>query len=113
MERYGQVRILREDGRLILEVIDPALLTEIRNHRQTAALIESVIDDRRAVLFPHTRGMVKMALTNIGFPAEDLAGYVTGAPLEVSVRSTTLEGKPLNLREYQKDAGQVFHAGGS
>lgn len=113
MERYGQVRILREDGRLILETLDPALLAEIRNHRQTAPLIESVLDDHRAVLLPHTRGMVKMALTNIGFPAEDLAGYATGAPLEVDIRETTLEGKPLNLREYQKDAVQVFHAGGT
>lgn len=113
MERYGQVRILREDGRLILETLDPALLAEIRNHRQTAPLIESVLDDHRAVLLPHTRGMVKMALTNIGFPAEDLAGYAAGTPLEVDVRSTTLEGKPLNLREYQKDAVQVFHAGGT
>lgn len=113
MERYGQVRILREDGQLILETIDPALMTEILNHRQIAPFIDKPIDERRATLFPHTRGMVKMALTNIGFPAEDLAGYVTGAPLEVSIRATTLEGKPLNLREYQKDAGQVFHAGGS
>jgi DNA excision repair protein ERCC-3 len=113
MERYGQVRILREDGKLILETIDPALMTEIQNHRQTAPFIDQVLDSRRATLFPHTRGMVKMALTNIGFPAEDLAGYVTGAPLELAVRSTTLEGKPLSLREYQKDAGQVFHAGGS
>jgi DNA excision repair protein ERCC-3 len=113
MERYGQVRILREDGRLILETLDPALLAEIRNHRQTAPLIDSVLDDHRAVLLPHTRGMVKMALTNIGFPAEDLAGYAAGTPLEVDVRSTTLEGKPLNLREYQKDAVQVFHAGGT
>jgi DNA excision repair protein ERCC-3 len=31
----------------------------------------------------------------------------------VDIRQTTLEGKPLNLRDYQKDAGQVFHAGGS
>ena len=113
MERYGQVRIMREDGQLVLETIDPALMSEILNHRQIAPYIDKPIDDRRATLFPHTRGMVKMALTNIGFPAEDLAGYVTGAPLEVSVRSTTLEGKPLNLREYQRDAGQVFHAGGS
>jgi DNA excision repair protein ERCC-3 len=113
MERYGQVRILREGGRLILETLDPALLVEIRNHRQTAPLIDSVLDDHRAVLLPHTRGMVKMALTNIGFPAEDLAGYAAGTPLEVEVRSTTLEGKPLNLREYQKDAVQVFHAGGT
>ena len=113
MERYGQVRILREDGMLILETLDPALMTEILNHRQIAPFIDKPLDDRRASLFPHTRGMVKMALTNIGFPAEDLAGYVTGTPLEVSIRTTTLEGKPLNLREYQKDAGQVFHAGGS
>jgi len=113
MERYGQVRILREDGRMILEAQDPALLTEIRNHRQTSALIDSVIDEHRVTLFPHTRGAVKMALTNIGFPAEDLAGYVTGAPLEVDVREKTLEGKPLNLRQYQNDAVQVFHAGGS
>jgi DNA excision repair protein ERCC-3 len=113
MERYGQVRILREDGMLILETIDPALMSEILNHRQIAPFIDKPLDDRRASLFPHTRGMVKMALTNIGFPAEDLAGYVTGTPLEVSIRTTTLEGKPLNLREYQKDAGQVFHAGGS
>lgn len=113
MERYGQVRIIREGNQLILETIDPELMTEILNHRQTAAYIDKPLDDRRATLFPHTRGMVKMALTNIGFPAEDLAGYVTGAPLEMKVREITLEGKPLNLRTYQKDAGQVFHAGGS
>lgn len=113
MERYGQVRILREDGKMILEAQDPALLTEIRNHRQTSALIESVLDDHRVTLFPHTRGAVKMALTNIGFPAEDLAGYAPGAPLDVDIRTTTLEGKPLNLRQYQNDAVQVFHAGGS
>ncbi len=113
MERYGQVRIVREDGRMILEAQDPALLTEIRNHRQTSALIDSVIDEHRVSLFPHTRGAVKMALTNIGFPAEDLAGYVSGAPLDVDIRGQTLEGKPLNLRQYQNDAVQVFHAGGS
>ena len=36
MERYGQVRILREDGKLILETIDPALMAEIKAHRQLA-----------------------------------------------------------------------------
>jgi DNA excision repair protein ERCC-3 len=113
MERYGQVRILRENGMLILETIDPILMTEFRNHRQTAPYLDQVLDDRRSTLFPHTRGMIKMALTNIGFPAEDLAGYVAGTPLEVSIRGTTLEGKPLKLRQYQVDAGQVFHAGGS
>lgn len=113
MERYGQVRIAREDGKLILETLDPALMIEFLNHRQIAPFIDQPIDSRRATLFPHTRGMIKMALTNIGFPAEDLAGYVTGTPMPVSIREKTLEGKPLNLRQYQLDAGQVFHAGGT
>jgi DNA excision repair protein ERCC-3 len=113
MERYGQVRILRRDGRLVIETDDPILMTEIANHRQTAGHIESIIDETSAYLLPHSRGMLKMALTNIGFPAEDLAGYAEGAPLQVDIRETTLEGKPLHLRDYQKDAGQVFHAGGS
>jgi len=113
MERYGQVRISREDGKLILETVDPVLMTEFLNHRQIAPYIDQPLDSRKATLHPHTRGMIKMALTNIGFPAEDLAGYVTGTPLDVSIRETTLEGKPLNLREYQLDAGRVFHAGGS
>jgi len=89
------------------------LMTEILNHRQIAPFIESVIDETSAYLLPHSRGMIKMALTNIGFPAEDLAGYVEGAPMAVALRETTLEKKSLKLRDYQKDAGQVFHAGGS
>ena len=113
MERYGQVRILRRDGMLVLETEDPMLLTEILNHRQTAPYVERPLDERSAVLMPHTRGMIKMALTNIGFPAEDLAGYTTGAPLQLSLRETTLGGMPLRLRDYQKDAAQVFHAGGT
>ncbi len=113
MERYGQVRILRRDGRLVIETDDPILMTEFLNHRQTAPYIESPIDETSAYLMPHARGMLKMALTNIGFPAEDLAGYIEGSPLAVDIRETTLEGKPLKLRDYQKDASQVFHAGGS
>ena len=113
MERYGQVRIVRDEGQLIIETLDPALMTEFMQHRQTAAFIDKQIDSCRATLFPHTRGMIKMALTNIGFPAEDLAGYVTGTPLSVSLRDTMLTGPMLSLRDYQVDAAQVFHAGGS
>jgi DNA excision repair protein ERCC-3 len=113
MERYGQVRILRRDGKLILETDDPVLMTEILNHRQIAPHIEAPIDANSAYLLPHSRGTIKMALTNIGFPAEDTAGYVEGAPLTVAVREQTVEGKPLYLRDYQVDAARVFHAGGS
>jgi DNA excision repair protein ERCC-3 len=113
MGRYGLVRLARRDGQLVLSAEDGQLFDELLNHRDIAPFVDHRLDDHEAVLVPHCRGMVKMALTQIGFPAEDLAGYVTGAPLAVSFREKTLEGKILNLRDYQDEAAQVFHAGGS
>lgn len=113
MDRYGMVRLLRSEQGLCLEADDPALLAELCRHREIAVHLAADPVGNRAVLQPHARGPVKVALTQIGFPAEDLAGYTEGHPLEVSLRETTLEGKPMVLRDYQDSASRVFHAGGS
>jgi DNA excision repair protein ERCC-3 len=117
MDRYGIVRLRRADEGLVLEADDAALLDEICRHREIAAHIaeqpEHFPGTGRALLLPHARGPVKVALTQIGFPAEDLAGYAEGHPLELSLRETTLDGKPMRLRDYQDAASRVFHAGGS
>ena len=42
-------RLIREDGKLIIETLDPALMTEILQHRQTANYIDQPIDSRRAL----------------------------------------------------------------
>ena len=49
----------------------------------------------------------------IGFPVEDLAGYVEGAAYDIAIRPITLEGVPFEVRRYQQEAADVFHAGGS
>jgi DNA excision repair protein ERCC-3 len=50
----------------------------------------------------------------VGYPAEDLAGYVAGAPLAIHLLPRTRgEDLPFVLRRYQEDAAAVFHAGGS
>ena len=54
-----------------------------------------------------------MHLTNSGFPVEDLAGYISGDPLPISLRKETLSGKEFVLRDYQKEAAQIFYASGS
>jgi DNA excision repair protein ERCC-3 len=117
MDRYGIVRLRRTDEGLVLEADDPALMDEICRHREIASHIaeqpEHFLNSGRALLLPHARGPVKVALTQIGFPAEDLAGYAEGHPLALSLRETTLEGKPMRLRDYQEGASRVFHAGGS
>ncbi len=120
MDRYGMVRLRRSEEGLVLEADDAALLAEICRHKEVNSHIaEAPSEDprdpkcRRAVLLPHARGPVKVALTQIGFPAEDLAGYAEGHPLDVDLRDVMLDGRPMKLRDYQDSASRVFHAGGS
>jgi DNA excision repair protein ERCC-3 len=113
MDRYGQVRLTRGSDGLYLEAEDPALLQEICRHREIRAHLDGEPEGGKAKLLAHARGPVKVALTQIGFPAEDLAGYAQGKPLDVSLRESTLEGKPMKLRDYQEAAAQVFYSGGT
>ena len=60
------------------------------------------------VVHPSERGHLKQALLKVGWPAEDLAGYVDGEAHAIALRE---EG--WSLRGYQKEAAEGFWAGGS
>ncbi|SHK41657.1 DNA repair helicase XPB [Fibrobacter sp. UWB12] len=113
MARYGLLRLKKEDGRLMMESDDKIMFLEICKLRDVEPFIIEYIDDTHVVVDPERRGHLKMVLTNSGFPVEDLAGYTVGDPLPIRLRETTVSGKPFNLRDYQKDAAQVFYASGS
>ena len=113
MARYGLLRLKKEDGRLTMESDDKLMFLEICKLRDVEPFIIEYIDDTHVVVDPERRGHLKMVLTNAGFPVEDLAGYTVGDPLPIKLRETTVSGKPFNLRDYQKDAAQVFYASGS
>ena len=113
MARYGLLRLRKEVDRLLLESDDTYMFTEICHLKEVEPFILKFLDDSHAEVDPERRGHLKMALTNAGFPAEDLAGYVQGDPLPIKLRETTLEGKEFKLRDYQKEAAQVFYASGS
>ena len=113
MARYGLLRLRKEVDRLLLESDDTYMFTEICHLKEVEPFILKFLDDSHAEVDPERRGHLKMALTNAGFPVEDLAGYVQGDPLPIKLRETTLEGKEFKLRDYQKEAAQVFYASGS
>jgi DNA excision repair protein ERCC-3 len=60
------------------------------------------------VVHASERGTLKQALLKLGWPAEDLAGYVDGEAHPIALRE---EG--WSLRSYQKDAAESFWHGGS
>ena len=113
MARYGLLRLKKEDGRLTMESDDKLMFLEICKLKDVEPFIIEHIDDTHVVVDPERRGHLKMVLTNAGFPVEDLAGYTVGDPLPIQLRETTVSGKPFKLRDYQKDAAQVFYASGS
>ncbi|MBI3972009.1 MAG: DEAD/DEAH box helicase [Chloroflexi bacterium] len=114
VSRYGRVKLVKDGDRLVLRSDDAALLVEIAHHRRLAPFIRGRRPDGSLLVDPAQRGHVKHALVQFGYPAEDLAGYVDGAPLEIQLREITAsEGEPLRLRDYQRGAADVFYASGT
>ncbi|HLI51573.1 MAG TPA: helicase-associated domain-containing protein, partial [Thermomicrobiaceae bacterium] len=113
VSRYGRVKLVRDGDRLLLTSEDPALLVEVAHHRRLAPLLSGQTPDGSLIVDPAQRGHVKQMLVQFGYPAEDLAGYVPGAPLELALRDRTREDLPWELRDYQTDAVAAFHASGS
>ena len=111
-ERYGLVRLEREDGALWLRSPDSTLLRELARAADVAPLITTA--DGGCRVAEQSRGAVKRALIRLGYPVDDLAGFRAGARLEhYALRERTLSGNPFVLRHYQREAARVFWAGGA
>ena len=111
--RYGRLKLVRRGGDLLLTSDDAALVAEVLRHKQVAPFVLASVDAHTLRVDPARRGYIKQALVNIGYPAEDLAGYVEGERLAFELRRLTLTGQPFNLRAYQSEAAEIFYAGGA
>jgi DNA excision repair protein ERCC-3 len=111
--RYGRVKLVKEGGNLFLVSVDVPLMLEIAGTATVRAMISPTDDVTRLRVLPGLRGHVKQALVKIGYPVEDLAGYVEGEHLDVQLRSVTAAGLPFAIRAYQQEAREVFYAGGT
>jgi DNA excision repair protein ERCC-3 len=96
-----------KDGNLVLECDSEPLLLELCNRKELQGYIETPISKKSAIVSSLVRGKLKIVLTELGFPVQDTAGYVKGEPLNIELRPT------FALRDYQKDAAQIFYASGS
>ncbi|MGB4869948.1 MAG: DNA repair helicase XPB [Candidatus Promineifilaceae bacterium] len=111
--RYGRVRLIRRAEDLLLTSTDVPLILELQRRKELMPYLIAQEDPHTLRVNPGRRGHIKQALVNIGYPAEDLAGYVSGDHVDFDVRLLTQGGKPFALRHYQQEAGEVFYAGGA
>ena len=111
MDRYGRLKLIKHPAHgLVLETTDRAVLTEIRRHKKIKPMLGTAIDEDSVTVHPSERGRLKQELLKVGWPAEDLAGYVDGEahPIELSQ-----EHEQWQLRDYQEMAAESFWEGGS
>ncbi|MHC4451199.1 MAG: DNA repair helicase XPB [Planctomycetota bacterium] len=107
--RYGRVRLLQEGELLILESDDLALILEASRNPGVKKFILDTLDSRRLSVDPAMRGHIKQAMIKLGFPVEDLAGYVEGGELDIQLD----EREDFKVRRYQQESVDAFWAGGS
>ncbi len=111
--RFGRLRLLKEGSDLLLESSDRNVILEVLHAKSVRPFIQEELDATRLKVDPRHRGLLKQALIKIGYPVEDLAGYVDGAALDVELLDVARSGEPFHLRDYQRDAVEIFYAAGS
>jgi DNA excision repair protein ERCC-3 len=84
------------------------VLTEVLRSTKVKGLLGNRVDEDTVVVHPSERGHLKQVLLKLGWPAEDLAGYVDG-----EAHAIALDQREWTLRPYQHQAADSFWHGGS
>jgi len=109
MARYGRLTLEKDPVHgLVLHTTDRPVLEEVLRHRKIQPLLGARVDELSVVVHASERGHLKQELLRVGWPAEDLAGYVDGEahPIELNEDGWA-------LRPYQRQAVEGFWHGGS
>ncbi len=109
MARYGRLRLETDPVHgLVLRALDRPVFEEVLRSRKARPLFGTRIDDDTIAVHPSERGHLKQVLLKLGWPAEDLAGYVDGEAHEIDLAEDGWA-----LRPYQREAADGFWHGGS
>lgn len=109
MDRYGRLQLLNDPVHgLVLRGLDKIVLLEVSKSKKLAGMLGAKVDDETILVHGSERGRLKQALLKLGWPAEDLAGYVDG-----EAHAIDLAQDGWTLRSYQQEAVDGFWAGGS
>ncbi len=109
MDRYGRLQLINDPAHgLVLRASDRAVLVEVAKSKKVVDFLGARVDPDTIAVHPSERGRLKQALLKLGWPAEDLAGYVDGEAHPIQLVEDGWQ-----LRSYQRQAVEHFWAGGS
>jgi DNA excision repair protein ERCC-3 len=109
MARFGRLTLVNNPAHgLVMATSDRAVLEEVMRNKKINPMLGDRIDEDTVLVHPSERGRLKQILLKVGWPAEDLAGYVDGEHHPIA-----LDEREWQLRDYQRRAADTFWAGGS
>jgi DNA excision repair protein ERCC-3 len=110
MARYGRLQLIKDpEHGLLLHAIDVPVLEEVLRSKKVSPLVGARLDAENVQVHASERGNLKQVLLKLGWPAEDLAGYVNGEKHPITLDT---DGGWV-LRPYQSEAVDNFWHGGS
>jgi DNA excision repair protein ERCC-3 len=109
MARYGRLQLVKHPTHgLVLHALDVPVLEEVLRSKKVTPLVGTRLDGETVLVHPSERGHLKQVLLKLGWPAEDLAGYVDGEAHPIDLVEDGWQ-----LRPYQYEAVEGFWHGGS
>ncbi len=119
--RYGKIKLVRDPNvvdnsdnvekipdSIFLVSSDTMVIQELLSRKSVSQYINSMIAPTCLESRSIYRGRLKQALIKIGYPVEDMVGYLPGDRIDFDLRQTTLKGMELIIRPYQKEAVESF-----
>lgn len=109
MSRYGRLQVNNHPVHgLVLQALDEPVLEEVLRSKKVTPLLGARVDATTVIVHPSERGHLKQALVKLGWPAEDVAGYVDGERHAIGLDAELWQPRP-----YQTEAAEGFWHGGS
>lgn len=112
MSRFGKIRLVPIDedpDNLWLIPETPLIYKELSASKLLAKYL--MVDGSAELRFKLAliyRGTVKQELLRLGWPVKDEAPLKDGEPLEINLLSDCKSGKPLVIRDYQKNSAEAL-----
>jgi len=116
MSRYGKIRLVaspagdQDSTDLLLVAEEKPIVAELEASKSLAKYLVKTDSAFRVRLVD--RGTVKLELIRLGWPVKDEAPLAPGAPLEITLRSTTASQRPFAPRDYQWEAARAVVGNG-
>ncbi len=115
LSKFGKAELYKSDDEnyLYLKISDPDIIEELKHHNNIWKLFVKQKDFNTFLLNYINRGTIKQLFIDIGYPINDYVGFSEGEAFPIELRKNTLMGIPFELREYQKEASNIFYSNNS